>query len=765
MKLSIGLIMKNEEKHIRRCMEGLKKITSEIEAEIIIHDTGSTDNSVAIAKEYTPYVYQIEWRKDFAWARNHGLRMARGEWFMFIDVDEEVIDGTAIVDFFKTGEYRNYFAALVEMINIVDDKETVTILPARLFKRDPQTRFYGKIHEYIPVRSPHTHLKTYIKHWGYNFANEAEAKVKHERNMKPMLEIYEAEPKNTRNMLLIVEQLISAADYEEAGKFIDRQLEVHREKPESKYKKDPWYLSAIFQLMKLAYFQQDHKKLIEVVDDYEKEHDMDYAHCINMLSFRCTAHTKLKNYKEAQRDALQAHDLFEKNLLGELKSTTNAMIGMLMVDEKSRNFYLNTIVISSVHVGDFSTAMTYNLKIENAKTSPYDVARVFSDSIRETQAYQHVSKMYCFIREYYKEENELNEALAAIDEVLSFSRIKSKVGLASYDELKEGSYANDDFVRLYGLWNYFAKYKKSHTAVPDITQETPTEKIDFTEEQEKEDTQRFYSELGYFLSEEGPNSYVYADIIGFAAVMKRNFTNFLKRVVIIDTNNFVFNLRDSFPSLREGLLSYLLDNKFIEKESSIKAMRLLVALGAGLVDVNRSSLVSGFTKEKMGSMGFGKVVDLYEEQKQEEEETNLQFFEVYTLLRDKYLRATILPEVYNEKEVYNLPEQDAFAFFAATAFRYRDSGNTADFAAYLRKALKVLPYTKGIISLIGTRLKQQIEKPTVHDELNKEITQLKDLLKIMINTGNKKEAALVLDSYAEVNPTDPEIPSLRESLY
>ena len=52
MILTIGMIMKNEEKNLPLCLEGIKPILEAIPSELIIVDTGSTDNSVEIAKKY-----------------------------------------------------------------------------------------------------------------------------------------------------------------------------------------------------------------------------------------------------------------------------------------------------------------------------------------------------------------------------------------------------------------------------------------------------------------------------------------------------------------------------------------------------------------------------------------------------------------------------------------------------------------------------------------------------------------------------------------
>ena len=73
--LSLCMIVKNEEESLKNC---LSKVSSFIE-EIIIVDTGSTDNTKVIAAEFTDKVYDFKWCNDFSKARNYSISKASGE--------------------------------------------------------------------------------------------------------------------------------------------------------------------------------------------------------------------------------------------------------------------------------------------------------------------------------------------------------------------------------------------------------------------------------------------------------------------------------------------------------------------------------------------------------------------------------------------------------------------------------------------------------------------------------------------------------------
>ena len=86
--ISICIITKNEEKNIERCLRSFQKY----DFELIVVDTGSTDQTKTVAYKYTPYVYDFEWCDDFAAAKNYAISKATQEYVMVIDSDEYLED-------------------------------------------------------------------------------------------------------------------------------------------------------------------------------------------------------------------------------------------------------------------------------------------------------------------------------------------------------------------------------------------------------------------------------------------------------------------------------------------------------------------------------------------------------------------------------------------------------------------------------------------------------------------------------------------------
>lgn len=84
MRLSVILITMNEAENIRACLDSVAWVD-----EIIVVDSGSTDDTVAIAREFTSRVYAHDW-PGFGLQKNRALDYATCEWVLSIDADERV---------------------------------------------------------------------------------------------------------------------------------------------------------------------------------------------------------------------------------------------------------------------------------------------------------------------------------------------------------------------------------------------------------------------------------------------------------------------------------------------------------------------------------------------------------------------------------------------------------------------------------------------------------------------------------------------------
>lgn len=89
IEIAAVLIVRNEERCIARCLTSVAPWVDRM----VVLDTGSTDDTVAIAQGLGAEVHHFPWPDSFAEARNHALSLADADWNLVIDADEWIIDG------------------------------------------------------------------------------------------------------------------------------------------------------------------------------------------------------------------------------------------------------------------------------------------------------------------------------------------------------------------------------------------------------------------------------------------------------------------------------------------------------------------------------------------------------------------------------------------------------------------------------------------------------------------------------------------------
>jgi len=139
------MIVKNESSCVEKALESVKDTD-----EIIIIDTGSTDNTVELCKKYTDKVYSGEeynWRDDFAFSRNQSLEKCTGDWVFIIDADE-VLEKGGLDKLRKIiKEHPNEKGITVQAWNNQGHYFNVI----RAFKRTPEVKWFGRVHNYLNV--------------------------------------------------------------------------------------------------------------------------------------------------------------------------------------------------------------------------------------------------------------------------------------------------------------------------------------------------------------------------------------------------------------------------------------------------------------------------------------------------------------------------------------------------------------------------------------------------------------------------------------
>jgi len=205
IKISACVIVKNEEKNLPRWLACMKKVADEI----IVVDTGSTDNTVALAKEAGASLFYFEWINDFAAAKNYAIEQATGDWIIFLDADDIFTEGAQkvfrqeIERFNRDNSVACLLCRTLEVDADNDNRVFTTSLMPRIFRRSPYIRYKGAIHEQLENAQGNKKMvfaeKLETVHTGYS---SSIVRSKTERNLPILLsELEKATTDEEKNRL------------------------------------------------------------------------------------------------------------------------------------------------------------------------------------------------------------------------------------------------------------------------------------------------------------------------------------------------------------------------------------------------------------------------------------------------------------------------------------------------------------------------------------------------------------------------------------
>lgn len=145
---SLNIIAKNEEENIRNCLSSaFGERGQDLFDQIVVVDTGSTDDTAAIAWRVGAKVIEFPWIDDFSAARNAAIDASDEDWIFWMDADDTIdSDSIKTLKLMIQGQDMCVFAKLVSDLGNGHNSE---VMQARAFPRRPDIRFRRRIHEQI----------------------------------------------------------------------------------------------------------------------------------------------------------------------------------------------------------------------------------------------------------------------------------------------------------------------------------------------------------------------------------------------------------------------------------------------------------------------------------------------------------------------------------------------------------------------------------------------------------------------------------------
>ncbi len=151
-RLSVCMIVKDEARLLESALESVHGLADEV----VVVDTGSTDDTVSIARRHGAVVSHAPWTGSFADARNIAIERATGDWILMLDADQRV-EATSWGELRRLLHVELPTAFLLRQWNYTEphgDDAYIEHLIVRLFPNRPEVRYEGAVHEQIVCSDP-----------------------------------------------------------------------------------------------------------------------------------------------------------------------------------------------------------------------------------------------------------------------------------------------------------------------------------------------------------------------------------------------------------------------------------------------------------------------------------------------------------------------------------------------------------------------------------------------------------------------------------
>jgi len=249
--ISLCMIVKNEEDVIERCLESVKDIADEI----IVVDTGSTDNTKEIVETFTEKIFDFNWIDDFSAARNYSFSLAKMDFILWLDADDIILQEDRKKLLQLKGSLNNQVDIVMMKYNVGFDEDgnvTLSYFRERLSKRTNNNKWIEPVHEYLEISGNIINSNICITH-----------KKEHEAVKGRNLSIYEkliskGEELTVRGINYYARELYYNEKYDRAIEYFNLFLDSEKGWVEDN-------ISACFNLSKCYGYINNKKKMIKTL--------------------------------------------------------------------------------------------------------------------------------------------------------------------------------------------------------------------------------------------------------------------------------------------------------------------------------------------------------------------------------------------------------------------------------------------------------------------------------------------------------------------
>ncbi|WP_411682044.1 TDP-N-acetylfucosamine:lipid II N-acetylfucosaminyltransferase [Clostridium thailandense] len=444
-KLSICMMVKDEEKNLKRCLESLKLLIDKSYTELIIVDTGSQDRTIDIAREYTEKLYFHPWNNNFADMRNITISYAKGEWIFIMDADEELKNPQELLDLLNDERINRFNTIMLrekEAQKIVIPGNTINaelFNTSRLFKNDGEFKYIGAVHNQPLSKNPTFLAQDIILyHYGYDISDKELMEKKFKRTSELLKGEINKDPENVYYRYQLSVSYSMHGDKKEAWDEIQKAYDLIKDK-DDKTKKTYSYIYNKYAVF--GYAQGKYERIIESCKEGIKVRP-DY---VDLYFFAAQAFEVIKHDKEAieyYKKYLELMDDFENSTFA-----TDFSVVLHTAVVESQNYAHEKLAIDYMNNNNYTEAVNHAKLI---KVSNNELVSLLFNIYIKFQKYDELKNYYLTLEENKKNclthilEN--HKSTLSIQEIASiensFSQLEDSYGLLNRIRIDIGRNSN-----------------------------------------------------------------------------------------------------------------------------------------------------------------------------------------------------------------------------------------------------------------------------------------------------------------------------------
>lgn len=269
IKISLCMIVKDEEDNLENCLSSVKGIADEI----IIVDTGSTDSTIEVASRFTDKIYSFDWTNDFSEARNFSFSKATKDYILWLDADDTITEENQ-KKFINLKNDLDKNVDFVAMYYNTDYTQTGSVyqvtLRERLVKRSCNFKWVNSIHENIALTGNGMKADIYINH---KHKSSSESIKSFKRNLELIEKLYENGDESPRTLYYYAVMLSNLNRHGESLKVFEKFFSVV---PDT----FPLYSSAVISMHRIYIAQGDNDNALKILlDNKDTLNDFSEFHC------------------------------------------------------------------------------------------------------------------------------------------------------------------------------------------------------------------------------------------------------------------------------------------------------------------------------------------------------------------------------------------------------------------------------------------------------------------------------------------------------